>query len=72
MAAITPTLDVEHRSRLTEQSLSAAGGPEATEPDEDFLHALEYAMPLTGGLGLGLGVDRLIMMLTFPLVRSRD
>ena len=68
---------VEQRRRLTEQSLLAAGGdPEAMELDEDFLRALEYAMPPSGGLGLG--VDRLIMMLTgktiretvlFPLVR---
>jgi lysyl-tRNA synthetase class 2 len=68
---------VEQRRRLTEQSLLAAGGdPEAMELDEDFLRALEYAMPPTGGLGLG--VDRLIMMLTgksiretvlFPIVR---
>ncbi|MFE0514296.1 bifunctional lysylphosphatidylglycerol synthetase/lysine--tRNA ligase LysX [Streptomyces sp. NPDC058964] len=70
---------VEQRRRLTAQSLLAAGGdPEAMELDEDFLDALEYAMPPTGGLGVG--VDRLVMFLTgltiretlpFPLVRHR-
>ena len=68
---------VEQRRRLTAQSLLAAGGdPEAMELDEDFLLALEYAMPPSGGLGMGM--DRLAMMLTglpirqtlpFPLVR---
>jgi lysyl-tRNA synthetase class 2 len=70
---------VEQRERLTAQSLLAAkGDPEAMELDEEFLTALEYAMPPTGGLGMG--VDRLIMMLTgrtirdtviFPIVRPQ-
>ena len=68
---------LEQRRRLVAQSLlAAAGDPEAMQVDEDFLTALEYAMPPTGGMGLG--VDRLVMNLTglsirdtilFPLVR---
>ncbi len=68
---------VEQRRRLTEQSLLAAGGdPEAMELDEDFLLAMEYGAPPTGGIGLG--IDRLIMLLmgvsmrdtiAFPFVR---
>jgi lysyl-tRNA synthetase class 2 len=60
---------VEQRERLTAQSLLAAGGdPDAMELDEEFLRALEYAMPPTGGLGLG--VDRLIMLLTGRPIRE--
>ncbi|WP_310708053.1 bifunctional lysylphosphatidylglycerol synthetase/lysine--tRNA ligase LysX [Nonomuraea sp. 3-1Str] len=68
---------VEQRRRLVEQSLLAAGGdPEAMQLDEDFLQALEYAMPPTGGMGAG--IDRMIMAFTgkniretilFPLVK---
>jgi lysyl-tRNA synthetase, class II len=70
---------IEQRRRLTEQSLLAAGGdPEAMQLDEDFLRALEYAMPPTGGVGVG--IDRMIMAFTgrniretilFPLVRPQ-
>jgi len=68
---------VEQRARLTAQSLLASGGDtEAMQLDEDFLRALEFAMPPAGGQGMG--IDRLLMMLTgrsiretvlFPLVR---
>ncbi|HSP37255.1 MAG TPA: bifunctional lysylphosphatidylglycerol synthetase/lysine--tRNA ligase LysX [Frankiaceae bacterium] len=69
---------VEQRRRLTDQSRLAAGGDdEAMQLDEEFLRALEYAMPPTGGVGVG--IDRLLMLVTgansiretvtFPLVR---
>ena len=68
---------VIQRERLTAQSLEAAAGdPEAMQLDEDFLDALEFGAPPMGGVGLGL--DRLIMLFTgvgiretilFPLLR---
>ncbi|MFF0143779.1 lysyl-tRNA synthetase class II [Amycolatopsis sulphurea] len=68
---------VVERQRLTDQArLAASGDSEAMRLDEDFLRALEYGMPPSGGVGMG--IDRLLMALTglgiretilFPLVR---
>jgi lysyl-tRNA synthetase, class II len=60
---------VVQRARLEQQSRLLAGGdPEAMELDEVFLKAMEFGMPPAGGIGIG--VDRLIMLLTGASIRE--
>jgi lysyl-tRNA synthetase class 2 len=71
---------LEQRERFRQQLKERVGDEDVELADEDFLQALEYGMPPTGGLGMGL--DRMVMLLTgqhsirevilFPQLKTKE
>ncbi len=72
---------IDQRERFVEQlKEKSLGNEEANDYDEDFVEALEYGMPPTGGIGIG--IDRFVMLMTnstnirevllFPTMKDRD
>ena len=72
---------IDQRERFIEQlKEKSLGNEEANDYDEDFVEALEYGMPPTGGIGIG--IDRFVMLMTnstnirevllFPTMKDRD
>jgi lysyl-tRNA synthetase class 2 len=67
---------IQRERFVAQMALAKSGDPEAMKLDEEFLTALEFGMPPSGGMGMG--IDRLLMTLTglgiretilFPLVK---